>query len=152
MSRSDRSELDNAVGFAPEPPGTASAKSGRPAWGTTDDEVASAIDSMWPAASERFRQRVAVIEDYVADVKSGNAGSADVTGAQDAAHKLAGTLGLFGLTGGSVRAGELDERLNDHPHYDPETVERLALLTNAVRSDIERRSRESNADSAARRA
>lgn len=82
-----------------------------------------------------------MIEDYVAEVALGNAESLDVTEAQDAAHKLAGTLGLFGLTGGSVLARELDERLDDHPHYDPETVERLAYLANAVRSDIELGSR-----------
>jgi CheY-like chemotaxis protein len=98
---------------------------------------------MWPAASERFRQRVAVIEDCVAEVVLGKAHSADPGDARDAAHKLAGTLGLFGLNDGSVHAKELDERFDGHPDYEPETVERLAHLTNALRIDIERRSRES---------
>lgn len=37
--------------------------------------------------------------------------------------------------------------VDEHPDYDPETVERLAHLTNTLRFDIERRSRESIGES-----
>ncbi len=107
MTGSGRDDVDEAMRSGPEPLDGGSRRGG--GGGTAaDDGVACAIEQMWPAASERFRQRVAVIEDYVAEVVLGKADSANVGDARDAAHKLAGTLGLFGLSDGSAHAKELD--------------------------------------------
>lgn len=76
-----------------------------------DAALARAMDALWQRFLPDIRGRVDLL---AAAARSAAAGalSEDVrAAAQAAAHKLAGTLGTFGLTRGTVMARELEIRL-----------------------------------------
>ena len=59
--------------------------------------------------------------------------------AQAAAHKLAGTLGTFGLTRGTVLARELEIMYSRQNGLDPALAERLATIAAELRTIVANR-------------
>jgi HPt (histidine-containing phosphotransfer) domain-containing protein len=70
--------------------------------------VSAALDRMWTQFLPHTRDRVAVLESAAAAFTSGPLTVTHYEEAQSAAHKLAGALGMFGLTRGTVLARELE--------------------------------------------
>jgi HPt (histidine-containing phosphotransfer) domain-containing protein len=73
-----------------------------------DADLSQAMDRLWARFLPELKARVAVLE-----AAAQAAGESKLTGkqreaAQAAAHKLAGVLGTFGLTRGTVLARELE--------------------------------------------
>jgi HPt (histidine-containing phosphotransfer) domain-containing protein len=72
--------------------------------------ISNILDTMWAKFLPDIRERVNVLELAVAAASAGKLDSALRASAQSAAHKLAGTLGTFGLQRGTELARELELR------------------------------------------
>jgi HPt (histidine-containing phosphotransfer) domain-containing protein len=86
--------------------------------GTHDREkqvIANALDAMWVKYLPDIRERVSVLDAAAEALAAGNLTEEVRTAAQSAAHKLAGTLGTFGLQQGTDLARELESRLMNGP-------------------------------------
>jgi len=70
--------------------------------------MAGALDALWEKFLPEIEQRVAVLEGAAAALEAGAMQPAQLEDAHSAAHKLAGTLGTFGLTRGTELARELE--------------------------------------------
>jgi DNA-binding response OmpR family regulator/HPt (histidine-containing phosphotransfer) domain-containing protein len=100
--------------------------------GVEGDVLAAA----WPAAVDEILARVATIEDAVAALLGGALDDDERDGARRAAHRLAGTLGTFGIATGSVIARELETALETAPAAAeaPQLAERALALRRSVES------------------
>lgn len=86
-----------------------------------------ALAEVWTRNLPSIGERVDTIERAVEAAEKGELGADLAAGAREAAHKLAGSLGSFGLARGSDLARELERR-----HVD--TTE----LASALRAEIQR--------------
>lgn len=93
------------------------------------------LDDMWEKFLPEIRERARILEDAGRAEDAGTLEEADRQAARSAAHKLAGTLGMFGLHQGTELAREL-ERIyagGSAPETRPEE------LANAIRVIIDSR-------------
>ena len=104
-----------------------------------DDALAQAIDRLWVRFLPEIRERVAVLERAAKAAAAGKLASAPRAEAQAAAHKLAGVLGTFGLTRGTVLARELELTFTRESSPGPDAGKRLADITADLRAMIEGR-------------
>ena len=81
------------------------------------DIVRGATDQIWLRYRERMKERVAVVENAVAAARAGSLDADTRAEGAREAHKLAGSLGTFGIGEGTVHARALEEMLggNDVP-------------------------------------
>ena len=93
-----------------------------------------AVAAAWPGAVALLLERVTTIEDAVAAVLAGGLPDAEREVARREAHRLAGTLGAFGVASGSVLARELESALEQTPApaSAPVLAERVLALRRAV--------------------
>ena len=70
--------------------------------------VATALDAMWTRFLPEMRARVSVLAGAARALADGTLNGGQLAAAQAAAHKLAGTLGTFGLERGTELARELE--------------------------------------------
>lgn len=115
-----------------------SAKPGVP----TDAALAEAIDSLWVRFLPENRERVATLEEAAAAVTAKKLTASRREAAKSAAHKLAGVLGTFNLTRGTVLARELETVYSQESVPGAGSGKRLAVLAAELRTMIE--SRKSN--------
>jgi DNA-binding response OmpR family regulator/HPt (histidine-containing phosphotransfer) domain-containing protein len=111
----------------------------RPA-GSAEDELRTAIQALWEDARPRVLERVATLEDAVAAVLSGGIGDQQREAARAAAHKLAGSLGTFGIDEGTAITRRLEAAFERAPaHADvPALAEQVLLLRRTVEGgDVE---------------
>jgi HPt (histidine-containing phosphotransfer) domain-containing protein len=73
-----------------------------------DAALSQAIDGLWERFLPEISERVAVLEAAVTAATMHKLNGKQREAAQAAAHKLAGVLGTFGLTRGTVLARELE--------------------------------------------
>lgn len=73
--------------------------------------LSTALDSMWKKFLPEIRHRAQVIANAAQSAAAGNLTQSERDDAQSAAHKLAGTLGTFGLRRGTKLARELEQML-----------------------------------------
>jgi DNA-binding response OmpR family regulator/HPt (histidine-containing phosphotransfer) domain-containing protein len=100
-----------------------------------DWEAAQAVAAAWPSAAEALLSRVTTIEDAVAALLSGALDDAERDAARREAHRLAGTLGAFGVPSGSVLARDLETAFTTMP--DPAAAPQLADRVLALRRAVE---------------
>jgi HPt (histidine-containing phosphotransfer) domain-containing protein len=112
-----------------------SAQSGKPA----EDALSQAIDRLWDRFLPEIRERVAVLEAAAAAVSAGTLTALDCEEAQSAAHKLAGVLGTFSLTRGTVLARELEMTFSRESSPGSDDGARLAAVASELRSMVENR-------------
>ena len=101
--------------------------------------LANAIDQLWARFLPEMKQRVAILEAAAADFAAGSLGLPQQEAANAAAHKLAGVLGTFSLTKGTVLARELEIVYSNRDGPDPEAGARLASITAELRDIVENR-------------
>lgn len=80
---------------------------------TEDDEDRAAIAALWVSASERVLARITLIEDALGRLAADGADEEALQEATGESHKLAGSLGTFGVAEGSRIAKELELLLLD---------------------------------------
>lgn len=107
--------------------------------------MASALDKLWTKFLPEIRSRVAALETAAAGFAAGDLTTEQLEEANSAAHKLAGTLGTFGLTRGTVLARELEMLYAEDTGPDAEMGAKLAELTAELKGIVEGRGRSESA-------
>jgi HPt (histidine-containing phosphotransfer) domain-containing protein len=101
--------------------------------------LSAALDRMWAQYLPLMHERVSIL-DAAAQAFAADQLSAEQNGtAQAAAHKLAGVLGTFGLTRGTVLARELEVIYSRKNSPDPALAERMRSIAVELRTIIETR-------------
>ena len=112
-----------------------SVKPGVPA----DAALTEAIDALWVRFLPENRERVASLEAAAAAVAAKKLTPSRREAAKAAAHKLAGVLGTFSLTQGTVLARELEVTYSQESAPSASSGRRLATLAAELRVMIESR-------------
>jgi len=86
-----------------------------------------------------MQERVAILEAAAATFAAGNFSIKENEEANEAAHKLAGVLGTFGLTRGTVLARELEMMYSREGGPDPALAARLREIAAELRNLVEKR-------------
>lgn len=97
-------------------------------------DLAAALDRMWAKFLPEIEERVAVLERANAALAAGTLGVDLRAKANAAAHKLAGVLGTFGLTKGTVLAQEAEILYSGEPDTDPADAVRLQQIAAGLRT------------------
>jgi len=98
-----------------------------------------AIDRLWAQFLPQMRERVATLEAAAAALAAGTLKQAQREQANAAAHKLAGVLGTFGLTRGTILAREAEILYSGEPETDPDAAGRLDSIAADLRTMVETR-------------
>ena len=101
--------------------------------------LVAALDRMWAQFLPQIRERVNVLERAGAQFGAGQLTIEGHEAASAAAHKLAGVLGTFGLTRGTVLARELEILYARDTGPSPELAQQLSSAAAELRTLIEAR-------------
>jgi len=101
--------------------------------------LTEAINRLWAQFLPQMRGRVDTLETAAAAFAANKLSSAQQVQANDAAHKLAGALGSFGLTKGTVLARELEIMYSRESGPDSALAARLGQIAAELRTLIENR-------------
>lgn len=99
---------------------------------------ADALAAVWLRSKTSTLERIAVVEHALALLIEGRLDDSTRRGAERAAHKLAGSLGTFGLGHGSDLAREIEQRMAEPGPFAEEEVLRLSELAMELRDEVER--------------
>jgi HPt (histidine-containing phosphotransfer) domain-containing protein len=105
----------------------------------TDETISGALDQMWGRHRSLILERVAVLEAAASAVIAKTLTESGREAAQAAAHKLAGTLGMFNLARGTDLARELDLAYSSESALATASGAHLATLAAELRTMIENR-------------
>jgi HPt (histidine-containing phosphotransfer) domain-containing protein len=98
--------------------------------------LAAAVDRMWVQYLPLTEERVLALETAAKAFAEDHLSIEQHEAAQSAAHKLAGTLGTFGLTRGTVLARELEIMYSRQNGPDPALAGRMAEIAAELRTII----------------
>jgi HPt (histidine-containing phosphotransfer) domain-containing protein len=104
-----------------------------------DATISRTIDNMWDRYRSQILERVAVLESAASAVTAKSLSASECEAAHAAAHKLAGTLGMFNLERGTVLARELEASYAPESPPNPDEAARFASLAAELRTMIENR-------------
>ena len=97
----------------------------------------AAVAALWERFAEKFFERLSLLERTCDALRKGNLNEELHREAVTAAHKLAGSLGTFGLGRGSKLAEEMESLLDAGNLRDPARSARLAELADNLRKELE---------------
>ncbi len=97
------------------------------------------MDGLWARFLPDIKARVSVLETAAQSAREGKLKPKQREAAQTAAHKLAGVLGTFGLTQGTILARELELAFAPESSPGPDAAPKLAETAAALRSMVETR-------------
>jgi HPt (histidine-containing phosphotransfer) domain-containing protein len=106
---------------------------------TSKADLTSALDLLWKRFLPQILDRISVLETAAKDCIQGSPRGFMLRTARDAAHKLAGSLGTFNLTRGTVLARELELFYSNDPDLSTEAVAHLVKITIQLRQIVENR-------------
>ncbi|MCT7966463.1 diguanylate cyclase [Laspinema sp. D1] len=115
--------------------------------GKQDPTIVAAIGKVWERFKDRIADRVTAIEQATRALEDGELPQELHAQAKQEAHKLAGSLGTFGLTQGSVIARQVEGLLHSPTLNSTQSTE-LTALVQALRSQIDHAPIESDRRSA----
>jgi HPt (histidine-containing phosphotransfer) domain-containing protein len=101
--------------------------------------LSAALDRMWAQFLPQMQERVDTLDAAAQAFAAGPLSVERQEEAQSAAHKLAGSLGTFGLTRGTVLARELEIIYSQQNEPEPDLAERLASTAAELRRLIDGR-------------
>jgi len=104
-----------------------------------DAAISKTLDTMWARHRSQILERVAVLEGAASAVASKTITAAEREAAHAAAHKLAGTLGMFNLMRGTDLARELELAYSQQPTRPAASGQELASMAAELRAMIENR-------------
>ena len=99
--------------------------------------MSAAIAEVWERSREELERQIATLERAVAALLADDLGDALRTSARSDAHKLAGSLGMFGLATGSQLANEVEQKLAATDALPLSEVPRLAELVASLREQFD---------------
>jgi HPt (histidine-containing phosphotransfer) domain-containing protein len=91
---------------------------------------------MWNKFLPQMEERLGMLEAAAAELAAGSLSDEQKADAHEAAHKLAGTLGMFGLTKGTVLAREAEVVYSGDPEPDPTLGAHLIAIAEQLRAMI----------------
>ncbi len=106
---------------------------------TSADMMATAIQAIWEEGREEVGRRVGTLDEAVAALRCDKLGDRLRAQAEQDAHKLAGSLGTFGLPRATELARELEQALGAAGGPAPSDAPRLARLVIALRDQVDNR-------------
>ena len=98
--------------------------------------LAAALDRLWTQFLPQMQARVELLEAVAGACAAGTLSGEQHEAAKAAAHKLAGVLGTFGLTRGTVLARELETIYSQDDELDRKLAEKLASSAVELRAII----------------
>jgi HPt (histidine-containing phosphotransfer) domain-containing protein len=98
-----------------------------------------ALDRLWIQFLPQMQGRLDKLEAGAQALASGTLSDALRHDAHDAAHKLAGVLGTFGLTKGTILAREAEIVYSGDPEPDPALAAHLIMIAEQLRAMISSR-------------
>ena len=101
------------------------------------EKTRAAVAALWKKFSEQLFERVALLEGAGRAFEKGCLSEEQRQEAKMAAHKLAGSLGTFGLAEGSKLAAEVESILEAGGSRDPAEGARLLELAGNLRKELE---------------
>jgi HPt (histidine-containing phosphotransfer) domain-containing protein len=116
---------------SPSTPGPAPASQGQA-------QVPSSAARVWAQFRDLIFERMATVEAAVTGMKQGALNPDIRQKAVLEAHRLAGSLGMFGLAEGTRLAREIEHLLDESAARIPDTPRRLAELAAGLRHELEK--------------
>ncbi|MGO9324486.1 MAG: Hpt domain-containing protein [Terracidiphilus sp.] len=104
-----------------------------------DATIARTLDTMWTRHRSQILERVTVLEAAASALTLNELSTSDRDAAQAAAHKLAGTLGMFNLRRGTDLARELEQAYAQDSAPPAASGQQLASMAAELRTMIESR-------------
>jgi HPt (histidine-containing phosphotransfer) domain-containing protein len=98
-----------------------------------------AIEKLWEKFLPQMEERLGILEDASAALCADLLTLEERAAANAAAHKLAGVLGSFGLTKGTILAREAEILFSGEPETDPAAADQLRQITAQLRQMIDAR-------------
>ncbi len=98
--------------------------------------LSSALDRLWIQFLPQMKERVSTLEAACSALTAGTLSVNQRAEANTAAHKLAGVLGTFGLTKGTVLAREAEIIYSGGQDTDPEEAARLTVIAAQLRTIV----------------
>jgi HPt (histidine-containing phosphotransfer) domain-containing protein len=96
----------------------------------------SALDQLWARFLPEIAQRIALVAEAAQALAASALSAERQSAAHAAAHKLAGTLGTFGLAQGTALAREAEQLLSPDATPAPAAAPRLAEIAARLRTLI----------------
>lgn len=93
-------------------------------------QVRAALEKVWRVSRHEALSRLATLESFLHELRSGKTDERSLSSAQSAAHRLSGTLGMFGLKEGSACAAEVESLLC---HESGPNIARMGKLVGRLR-------------------
>ena len=121
----------NSRGSAPSTPGATPDGGGQ-------DQGQSSAARVWTQFRDVIFQRLAAVETAVTALRKATLTPEVRQKAVLEAHRLAGSLGMFGLQDGTKAAREIEHLLNDEALLSPEAPHRLIELAAVLRAELEK--------------
>lgn len=103
---------------------------------TEQPDLKESLDRLWTQYLPLMQERIAVLEAAAQTLENGEIGEEQRIAANTAAHNLAGVLGTFGLTRGTVLAREAEILYSGDPGTDPDDAARLAGIAAQLKAMI----------------
>jgi HPt (histidine-containing phosphotransfer) domain-containing protein len=101
---------------------------------TQQSEMSAALDQLWKQYLPTMKERVTVLEEAARILEGRELTENERVHANNAAHKLAGVLGTFGLTRGTVLARQTEILYSGDPGTDPADAEQLRGIAAQLRA------------------
>jgi len=98
--------------------------------------LATALDRLWVQFLPQMKERVSTLEAACSALSAGTLSVDQRAEANTAAHKLAGVLGTFGLTKGTVLAREAEIIYSGAQDTDPDAAARLTVIAAELRTIV----------------
>lgn len=95
-----------------------------------------ALDRIWRQFLPQMQERLACLEEAAQALAAAELTDAQRRAAHDAAHKLAGTLGTFGLTKGTILAREAEIVYSGDPGPDPALAPHLLSMAEELKAMV----------------
>ncbi len=105
---------------------------------TVELQTEAGIADIWEQVKESTNRRVDVVEQAVAQLLQNKLGDEWRQQAEQEAHKLAGSLGMFGADEGSRLAQEIETLLEKGISLDRDRTQHLSQLVTALRQEVQR--------------
>ena len=100
-------------------------------------EIAEALKLLWLKFLPQMQERVAVLEEANSALQSSSLSDEQRAAAGAAAHKLAGSLGTFGLTEGTNLAREAEQIYTSDRDFDSSAAARIGVITRELANLIQ---------------
>jgi HPt (histidine-containing phosphotransfer) domain-containing protein len=100
-------------------------------------DLTAALNQLWTRFLPEMYERVAMLETAAQACVAGEITSGQREAARAAAHKLAGTLGTFGLAQGSELAREFEQLCSPQESCSSSQAQRLAVIAAEIRTIVD---------------